>query len=189
MLQLTQSLNNLLEKGAELHHPKGRHPLAYAVPAPDWKKLKLLLLEENGLREWKIVPTAKDYDQATDKLYVAYSDEDYVQLRLASPTDRKANREIFENNFCSCLEQLASRGKTEDWPVQEPRAIQRIVLDSVLEEPQQSYPAGRAMAEQLGNLKLGAALLLLLHIERKGKPLAIWLDACSQELRSSASSV
>lgn len=168
MQQLTRQLDNLLQKGAVLRHPGGERPLAYAAPAPDWEQLTLLLLEENGLREWKIVPTAKDYDEKTDKLYVAYSDKDYIQIRLCPAGEREANRKRMEDSYCGLLKQLGARAEADSWPAREQEAIQRFVLGSVLEEPWQSYPAARKAAHQLDNRKLGAALLLLNRLKQRG---------------------
>lgn len=185
MASLTKQLNHLLKKGGELFHPGGKAPLLFAGAEAGWKEVLTLTLEKGALQEHRYQITAADFDESTGKLYAAYSETEYLQIRPV-PFDRlKSHRQLLEEQYLLLTrEKLPKQAHKEQWPVQEDHCLQRVVLDALFQECwynhlNRSKPAYR----QLDNPQLGAALLLLHRMGQQGKPLVAYLNVSSLTFR------
>lgn len=149
-----------MSQGAILYTSDGHYPLAYAWHAPGWSALLLLYIDEGQLVEWRLSPTAHDYDARTDKLYVAYSPKDYVQIR---PGDTAEQRAVRLSCFNAQIEEM--RLKAED---------AALILNTV----GSSGAAPQQVEEQLPHMdlhQLGAGLLLLKRWSQSGPTWKAWL--------------
>lgn len=186
MPTLTDNLQRLLKKGAQLFLPDGASSLAYAWPGPDWAWLGLLTAEGQGLSERRYGLTASDYDESTGKLYAAYSDTDYLQIRPLPFDKIKPHRRTLEQAYLELTrKQLPEIAEAAGWPVQEDHCIQRMVLDAIYQDCWYNHLAkGRRPAyQQLSNIQLGQALLLAHRLRHASPKLLEWLNACSLSFR------
>lgn len=185
MANLTQQLNHLLKQGAELFHPGGKAPLLFAEADDDWNEISTLTLEKTGLQQNRYQITAADFDEATGKLYVAFSETEYLQIRPLAFEALKSHRQILEQWYLLLTrEKLPQQAQVEQWPIQQDHCLQRVVLDNLFQDCwynhlKRSKPAYR----QLDNLQLGQALLLLYRMEQEGEPLVAVLNVSSLTFR------
>ncbi len=189
MPTLTDNLDRLLKKGAQLFHPEGASPLAYAWPGPHWAWLGLLTAENGKLAEQRYPLTASDYDESTGKLYAAYSDTDYLQIRPLPFDEIKTHRQLLEKAYLELTRQhLPKVAAEQGWPVREDHCIQRMVLDAVFQDCWYRHleREGRPAYQQLDSIKLGQALLLAHRLRQASPKLAEWLNACSLVFRGKA---
>ena len=185
MANLTQQLNHLLKQGAELFHPGGKAPLLFARAGKGWKELMTLTLKDGAPQEYRYPITAADFDEATGKLYVAFSETEYLQIRPLAFEALKGHRQVLEQQYLLLTrEKLPQQAQQEGWPVQEDHCLQRIVLDALFQDCWYNHlrQSGRAY-RQLDNLQLGQSLLLLNRMGQKGAPLVAWLNVSSLTFR------
>jgi len=163
-LTISDRLEALLSQGAILYTPDGHYPLAYAWHAPGWSTLLLLYIDGGQLVEWRLSPTAHDYDARTDKLYLAYSPKDYVQIR---PGDTAEQRAIRLSCFNAQVKEV--RLEAED---------AALIIDTVT--TQQGPGGAEERLQQMDLQGLGAVLLLLKRWSQSSSQWRAWLRSTKQ---------
>jgi len=159
-----QHLGHLLRKGAQLHTDDGSYYLAWANMQQADEEPRLTLLyrhpEEPLSRSVCLYVTTYDLDKATDKLYFAYSDTDYVQCRPLPADQLLTTVTLFQQEYLFLTnEVIPERAKRDQWPIWENHCLQRILLDHLFGDawhrhlPQGQTPAYRQLhLQQLGLL-------------------------------------
>ena len=168
-LSISDRLAELLNAGAVLYTPSGQYPLAYAWHAPDWSALLLLYIADGQLVEWRLSPTAYDYDARTHKLYVAYSPKDYIQVR---PGDTAQQRAVRINCF-----------KTQVETMRMDAADAALIINTVLRQPDSGSAAAQHADDRLPQMdlrQLGAGLLLLKRWSHSSAQWKAWLRSTIQ---------
>ncbi len=167
MPDLHERLDTLLQQGCQLFQPQGQALLASAWAAVAWERLRLLYLTENGqLRQWEVRPVASDFDPSTSKLYVAYTEQDYLQLRpLPAKVQPESRKRLQACLHQLCREALPRQAQEEGWVEQRPGQLQAWV-----------WNAARAGGGEEEAAVLGRALWLAYHLQQRGAPLVHWLS-------------
>lgn len=163
---ISDRLEALLRQGATLYTPAGQYPLAYAWHAPDWSALLLLYIDDGQLVEWRLSPTAYDYDARTHKLYVAYSSKDYLQVR---PGDTAQQRMVRADCFRAQAEAMRLEA-----------ADAALILNTV----GSSSASAQHVEEGLLRMdlhQLGAGLLLLKRWSHSSAQWKAWLRSTKPE--------
>jgi|AntRauTorckE5430_2_1112549.scaffolds.fasta_scaffold12405_2 hypothetical protein len=185
MANLAKDLDHLLKQGAERFHPDGKAPLVFAWADEHWSQLLALTLEDSRLREQRYSLHAADYDEATGKLYAAYSATDYLQIRALPFEQIKEHRQLLEQHYLQLTqEQLPAQARKSHWAITEGHCLQRVVLDALFQDCWYNHLSkSRPAYQQLNNLQLGRALLLCSRIGQTGRPLVAWLNVSSLTFR------
>lgn len=190
MVSLTKQLDHLLKQGAELFHPGGKAPLFFAWADSRWSQLLVLTIQEGRLLEQHYSLTAADYDEATTKLYAAYSAADYLQIRALPFEQIREHRQLMERHYLLLTqEHLPAQAKRAQWPITEGHCFQRVVMDALFQDCWYNHLSRAKPAyRQLNNLQLGAALLLLHRMGQQGRPLVAFLNVSSLTFRKKTGS-
>ncbi len=183
-----QSLDILQKRGASYVTEDSTCPLAYAYLHPDLNYCRLLFFQEPEKQlELVTFPVhAADFDPHTDKFYVAYSGQEYFQIRPTALFDLPEQRVLMEKDYLKLTNEiLPPIAVNQNWPVQENHCFQRIILDHLFQDcwykhlDRKSTPAYR----QLDNLQLGTALYLAYQMQYNDRHWLTWLNQCSLDFR------
>jgi hypothetical protein len=168
-------LTSSLRKGAVFQTPLGQSWLIHADYRADTGELAVLHLpmdEELPLSEsWTI--TTWSVDSATNKLYAAYSEREYVLVKSADFDQIKSHRMAIERVYLHLTNHtLPMKAEQAGWPIQDNHCFQRVLLDHLFQRVwYDALPAGNRPAyKQLDNVQLGQLIWQawqLIHAEKK----------------------
>ena len=112
---------------------------------------------------WKI--TTWDFDIKTQKLYAAFSQVDYIQIKALKFDEIKANRLKLEQAYLyltqEYLPHLAQQAPNK-WIITEGHCFQRVLLDHVFQSVWYEHipPKKRPAYKQLNNQQLSEVILM-----------------------------
>lgn len=122
-----------------------------------------------------------DYDTKTDKVYFAYDQSNYVQIKGLPFEQIEVARKSLEKEYLYLSgEQIPQQARTEAWPIHENHCIQRILLDRLFDDKWNHHlkKKNKAAYKQLSNVQLGRLLFLTYQLMEEGKPLAqVWNES------------
>lgn len=189
MIALQRKLDELLLKGAVLHLPNSRHFLFFATLDKAKSQIKLLYLHsttlELVLENYSIVSIG--FDDQTQKLYLAYSSKDYLQIRFTPLFELERQRNFLESHYLKLTNEVLPQIAIQNqWPIIENHCIQRVILDNITQDcwylqlPKTNKPAYR----QLNSRQLGSAVYLAISMSLNGHSFVQWLNHCSLSFRN-----
>ncbi len=159
-----QILDETLTRGALLRTSTNTFFLSYARLTNREGQVGLEVLyrkpTESTSRGLCFLLTHFDRDSETGKIYLAYSDTDYIQV-LPLPTDQiLAATTLYRQEYLFLTNDLLpGLSKENDWPIHENHCFQRVLLDHLFQDcwyqhvPKGPTPAYRQLnLTQLGHL-------------------------------------
>ena len=159
------------------------------------KKLEATYLPLQANKKTDFIPkTSKwaisiwDFDTKTQKLYAAFSQVDYVQIKAISFDEIKANRLQLEQSYLyltqAHLPRLAQQSPNQ-WMIKEGHCFQRILLDHVFQSVWYDHipPQKRPAYKQLNNQQLSKAIHMAYELSSENIPLLQKLQQQSLRFR------
>ncbi|MEN0003784.1 MAG: hypothetical protein AAF798_06560 [Bacteroidota bacterium] len=119
-------------------------------------------------RKWEIQHW--DIDQVTDKLYAAYSPEDYVQVKPLHFEELKKYRISLEMLYLQLTNELLPQAAIEQqWVIRENHCFQRVILDHIFQRAWYEVlpKSSKAAYKRLDNYSLGKAIFTAYQVYRK----------------------
>jgi hypothetical protein len=165
-------IQQLRVQGAIFCTPNIKGWLLNAYFDENQKNLEVIYLPLQANKKTDFIPkTSKwtisiwDFDTKTQKLYAAFSQADYVQIKAISFDKIKTNRLQLEQSYLyltqEYLPHLAQQAPNK-WIITEGHCFQRVLLDHVFQSVWYDHipPQKRPAYKQLNNQQLSEAILM-----------------------------